>query len=434
MAVNWSSNFRSAPRKRNATSPNAHQALESLQKSEEKYRTLADFTYDWEYWIDPDGRYVYVSPACERITGYRPDEFIANPDLLLTLVHPEDRDRVAAHHFGDRNPHEILDFRLIARNGKQIWIGHVCQAVHGCDGRYLGQRGSNRDITARKQAETALRISEERYRQIVETAHEGIWAVDAEQRTTFVNWRMMDLLGYAPEEMFGQRFESFLFAEDLDAHRAQRERRFQGENSVYERRFRRKDGQILWTAVSAVALRDVDGQVIGSFAMLADITDRKRAEEALRESETLLRDVLDSLTAHIAVLDAHGTVLLVNNAWRRFAEQNGGADRLVGVGANYLTACQNAIEQGDTLAQAALQGIRAVDERRTAGLWLGIPLSCADRVPLVRDARSRPERHPSGRRDRPRGYYRAPAGGEGPAFCPERARNPAARSSPPGQE
>jgi PAS domain S-box-containing protein len=104
----------------------------------------------------------------------------------------------------------------------------------------------------------------------------------------------------------------------------------------------------------------VDGQVIGSFAMLADITDRKRAEEALRESETLLRDVLDSLTAHIAVLDAHGTVLLVNNAWWRFAEQNGGADRLVGVGTNYLTACQSAIDQGDTLAQAALQGIRAV--------------------------------------------------------------------------
>ncbi len=338
-----------------------HQALESLRESEEKYRTLAEFTYDWEYWIDPDGRYVYVSPACERITGYRPDDFMADPNLLLTLVHPEDRDRVAAHHFDDRKPHQILDFRIIARNGKQIWIGHVCQAVHGSDGRYLGQRGSNRDITAHKQAEAALRISEERYRQIVETSHEGIWAVDDEQRTTFVNWRMMDLLGYAPEEMFGQQFESFLFAEDLDAHRAQRERRFQGENSVYERRFRRKDGQVLWTAVSAVALQDASGKVTGSFAMLTDITERKRIEEALRESETLLRDVLDSLTAHIAVLDARGTVLLVNDAWRRFAEQNSGADRSVGVGANYLNACQNAIDRDcDALAQAALRGIHAV--------------------------------------------------------------------------
>jgi PAS domain S-box-containing protein len=286
---------------------------------------------------------------------------MANPGLLLTLVHPEDRDRVAAHHFGDRKPHEILDFRLIARNGKQIWIGHVCQVVHGSDGRYLGQRGSNRDITARKQAEAALRISEERYRQIVETAHEGIWAVDEEQRTTFVNWRMMDLLGYAPEEMFGCQFESFLFAEDVNEHRAQRERRFRGENAAYERRFRHKDGQVLWTAVSAVAIRDLEGKVTGSFAMLADITDRKRIEEALRESETLLRDVLDSLTAHIAVLDAHGAVLLVNDAWRRFAEENGGADRLVGVGANYLTACQSAIDRDcDVLAQAALQGIHAV--------------------------------------------------------------------------
>ncbi|MDZ7621924.1 MAG: PAS domain S-box protein [Candidatus Competibacteraceae bacterium] len=338
-----------------------HQALESLQKSEEKYRTLADFTYDWEYWIDPDGRYVYVSPACERITGYRPEEFLADPKLLLTLVHPEDRDRVTAHHLGDRNPHEILDFRLIARNGRQVWIGHVCQAVHGRDGRYLGQRGSNRDITARKQTEAALRISEERYRQIVETSHEGIWAVDDEQRTTFVNWRMMDLLGYAPEEMFGQQFESFLFPEDLDAHRAQRERRFQGENSVYERRFRRKDGQTLWTSVSATALRDQGGKVTGAFAMLTDITERKRVEEALRESENLLRGVLNSLTAHIAVLDAQGTIILVNDAWQRFAQENDGVDQRVGFGVNYLITCQNAIDRDhDALAQAALRGIRAV--------------------------------------------------------------------------
>ena len=338
-----------------------HQALESLRKSEEKYRTVADFTYDWEYWIDPDGHYVYVSPACERITGYRPDEFMANPGLLLTLVHPEDRDRVIAHHFGDRKPHQILDFRLIARNGKQIWIGHVCQAVHGSDGRYLGQRGSNRDITARKQAEAALRISEERYRQIVETAHEGIWAVDDEQRTTFVNWRMMDLLGYAPEEMFGQRLESFLFAEDLDAHRARMERRALGESAVYERRFRRKDGQALWTSVSAVASRDSDGKVTGAFAMLTDITERKRVEEALRESETLLKGVLNSLTAHIAVLDAQGVIVLVNDAWQCFAKQNGGAVHRVGVGVNYLTTCQNAIDHDrDALARAALRGIRAV--------------------------------------------------------------------------
>jgi PAS domain S-box-containing protein len=351
-----------------------HQALESLRESEEKYRTLADFTYDWEYWIDPDGRYLYVSPACERITGYRPDEFMANPDLLLNLVHPEDRDRVATHHFGDRKPHEILDFRLSARNGKLLWIGHVCQAVHGSDGRYLGQRGSNRDITARKQAEMALRISEERYRRIVETAHEGIWAVDDEQRTTFVNWRMMDLLGYTPEEMFGQQFESFLFAEDLDEHRAQRERRVRGENAVYERRFRRKDGQALWTAVSAVALRDPDGKVTGAFAMLTDITERKRVEEALRESETLLKDVLDSLTAHIAVLDAQGQILLVNDAWRRFAERNGGLDRLVGIGANYFTACQNAVDRDrDALAQAALRGLRAVMNGEQAGFELEYP-------------------------------------------------------------
>ena len=68
-----------------------------LRESEERFRTVADFTYDWEYWLDPDGNYVYVSPSCERITGYRSDEFRQDPELLETIIHPDDRATVAEH-------------------------------------------------------------------------------------------------------------------------------------------------------------------------------------------------------------------------------------------------------------------------------------------------------------------------------------------------
>jgi PAS domain S-box-containing protein len=134
-----------------------HRMEAALRQSEEQYRTVADFTYDWEYWVSPEGRYLYVSPACERITGYRREEFLADPQLLLRIVHPDDRQLVARHYretlqLSHQAP-ATADFRIMTRNGQERWIGHVCQAVFRDDGRWLGRRGSNRDITERKQAE-----------------------------------------------------------------------------------------------------------------------------------------------------------------------------------------------------------------------------------------------------------------------------------------
>ncbi len=92
-----------------------------------------------------------------------------------------------------------------------------------------------------------------------------------------------------------------------------------------------------------------------------DITERKKGEEALRKSELFAKSVLNALTAHIAVVDAHGTILEVNDAWRRFARENGGQDPAAYVGANYLAVCQASLRRGeDALAEAALRGLQAV--------------------------------------------------------------------------
>jgi PAS domain S-box-containing protein len=135
-------------------------AEQALLDSEEKYRMVADFTYDWEYWRDPDGKYLYVSPSCERITGYPPEMFMADPGFLMTILHPEDQQQMAWHCTHDQEtPAMRLDFRIITRTGQECWVGHVCQPVYGTDGRFLGRRGSNRDITHRKQLEADLRHS-----------------------------------------------------------------------------------------------------------------------------------------------------------------------------------------------------------------------------------------------------------------------------------
>jgi len=134
---------------------------EELKESEERFRTVANFAYDWEYWIGASGGYIYISPSCERITKYRADEFQKDPGLLEQITHPDDRSLVAEHLAQELNLSEAasVEFRIISRNGEQRWIEHICQPVHGHDGRYLGRRASNRDITKRKKAEEQLKAS-----------------------------------------------------------------------------------------------------------------------------------------------------------------------------------------------------------------------------------------------------------------------------------
>jgi PAS domain S-box-containing protein len=131
---------------------------EELHKIEERFRLFADYTYDWETWRGPDGKYIYVSPSCERITGYQKEEFISDPWLITKIVHPDDEEKISEH-LREESVHKRvlhLDFRIISRKGEERWISHYCQALYGKDGSWLGRRSSNRDITERKQVQTEL--------------------------------------------------------------------------------------------------------------------------------------------------------------------------------------------------------------------------------------------------------------------------------------
>ena len=119
------------------------------RKAVERLRIVADFTYDWEYWRGTDKRFIYVSPACERITGYSADQFMEDPELFLRIIDAQDRSTIAAHIVSadeNREP-TFLQFRIRSRDGRERWIDHICQAVFSSEGEYLGRRASNRDIT-----------------------------------------------------------------------------------------------------------------------------------------------------------------------------------------------------------------------------------------------------------------------------------------------
>jgi chemotaxis protein methyltransferase CheR len=134
------------------------EAVEKLRETELRYRTVADFTYDWEYWTNLDGTLQYVSPSCERISGYTPRQFMDNPSLYREIIIPEDQGVWGKHYHDSRKDPgaKEIQFRIRRRDGSIRWIEHVCQPVRGDQEELLGFRASNRDITIRKEGAIKL--------------------------------------------------------------------------------------------------------------------------------------------------------------------------------------------------------------------------------------------------------------------------------------
>jgi PAS domain S-box-containing protein len=150
-------------------------AEKALRESEEKYRLLSDNSDDWIYWLTPDGRMNYVSPSCERLTGYSPLEFIRNSKLILEIACPEDKEKIEAHNANLQNDRssDHLEFRILTKSGKVRWINHSCGPLYNREGDYIGRRAANRNITERKRAEKVRQESEIRYRSLFENMLNG---------------------------------------------------------------------------------------------------------------------------------------------------------------------------------------------------------------------------------------------------------------------
>jgi PAS domain S-box-containing protein len=187
-------------------------AEDDFKKSEEKLRTLADFTYNWEYWLDPEGKMVYMSPSSERITGYRAEEFMESSDLLIDTTHPDDLSSFKEHLIDENNLDGVLelDYRIVTRQNKVKWINHICQKVYGDDGRYLGRRVSNKDITDGKIAEEELRNSEERFRALFYEAPDAIIVQDYKGKILDANPAAGQLYQMGNDKLTGKTIFEFV--------------------------------------------------------------------------------------------------------------------------------------------------------------------------------------------------------------------------------
>lgn len=261
------------------------QAEDALRQAEAKYRIVADNTYDWEFWVNPQGRFEYCSPSCKRVTGYDPGEFTANSELLGSIVHPDDRARFDLHRQTTKEgvSSDEMEFRIVRPDGKVRWITHVCQPVFDQEGVFIGTRGSNRDTTDRKRSEDALRESEATLRSITESAQDAIVMTDPEGRISYWNPAAERIFGFGPDEALGRSLHELLVPARFHAARDAAFPEFQKTGSgnalgkTLELRALHKGGQEFDVALSLSGVQ-IDG-AWHAVGIVRDITKEKRLEQ-----------------------------------------------------------------------------------------------------------------------------------------------------------
>jgi len=281
---------------------------QSLIEAESDYRTVADFTYDWEYWENLDGTLRYVSPSCERISGYKAHEFIENPPLFREIIVPEDRD-IWDNHSHDSHSEPGLretQFRIRTRDGEIRWIEHACQPVTDSQGEFLGFRASNRDITERKRVEETIRERDKSLTEAQRIAHLGNWVWNIVTNELFWSDEIYRIFGLSPQE-FDATYDAFLESVHRDDRESVEEavnKALEDPNSEYsiEHRVARPDGSERTVHERAEVIFDDTGRPIRMIGTVQDITERKQAEQELRDAFSEIERLKEQLEADSAYL------------------------------------------------------------------------------------------------------------------------------------
>jgi PAS domain S-box-containing protein len=293
------------------------QAVEALRESEEKYRNIFENAAEGVYQSTPNGRFTTVNPALARICGYdSPDEMMSSIADISTQYYLNPEDRMRFKKIVEENGHvENFEYPVKKKDGSPIWVSANSRCIRDRNGTVINYEGIIDDISERKRAEEALKMAEEKYRNIFENAAEGIYQSTPDGYYIEVNPAFARMLGYAsPEELKASISNIAEQVYDDPANRNASIRLFENSDvGNFEVKIRRQDGNYAWILNSVRAIRDEKGQVCRFEGVTQDITERKNIEGALRESEKKYRDLVEMLPQTVFETDETLKITFANN-------------------------------------------------------------------------------------------------------------------------
>ncbi|MHC1792087.1 PAS domain S-box protein [Solidesulfovibrio sp.] len=357
-----------------------------LRESLELERITLSSIGDGVISADAQGRVVLLNPVAERLTGWSMDKARGEKfEKIFRIIHEETRqpaDTPVARVLAEGITLELASHTvLIAADGSERPIADSAAPIHNDGGDIVGMVLVFRDCSAERQAEKtkeALYATEMRYRELVESARSIIVKVDTSGNITFFNEFAQSFYGFTEQEVIGRHLVGTIVPEQ-DSYSLDMRGFLEtilampDEHLLVENQTIRRDGSRAWVSWSNKPLYDENGQLLGILSVGTDITARKEAEEALHKSERALRFTLDGLSAHIALLDDQGTILLTNKGWQEFAQQNGTTATTVSEGVNYLRVCDLASGNNAQEAPRFAEGIRSVLEGKSETFTMEYP-------------------------------------------------------------
>jgi len=284
-------------------------------ESRERFQAVFEGSRDAVFISNAEARFVHVNRAACALTGYAGEDLLSMriPDLHA----PEDLHAFERHFDDIMSGASLLSEALILRKDGSRVPTEFSNARITIGGRHH-MHTTARDITERKRAEEILKVSERRYRRIVEAINEVLYSVDADGVVTYVSPQVENVLGYAPVEIAGERFIRLVHPQDRSAIRQAFEEVLQGRIRPREYRMRGKDGAYRWVRTSSHPDRE-GGRVVGLHGVLSDVTERRRTEEALVESETRYRSVFENAGTATVIIEDDRTISMANPEFERLS-------------------------------------------------------------------------------------------------------------------
>ena len=297
---------------------------QELRESEERFRKVFESTAIGSVIVGCNGRFRLVNPAFEEMLGYSEDELLSM--TLLDVTHPDDRE--AAKRWAKRmsvgeTDHVQMEKRCIRKDGRATWVSVTTSVVRNAQGRPDYMITQILDITERKQAEEALRESEERFRDLVEASSDWMWETDADDRFTYISERLFEVLKLGPKDVLRRTSEEIAARSGLPADWAGKQEDFMARRPFRDTQcsWRDRRGHLRALRLSGRPRRDDDGSFLGYRGTGSDVT----AEVQAKERETLIQQrflqAIETVPVAFALFDPEDRLVVSNGQYRALASE-----------------------------------------------------------------------------------------------------------------